>query len=97
MESNGTIKAAVIQDTFNSNADLVYGAQNESATIDNTGITVTSNEDGSKLVKVTSGGVFVSNDGGETWKNAIRGDGISTDLLTAGRVNTNEITIYNLD
>ena len=97
MESNGTIKASVIQDTFNSNADLVYGAQNESATIDNTGITVTSNEDGSKLVKVTSGGVFVSNDGGETWKNAIRGDGISTDLLTAGRVNTNEITIYNLD
>lgn len=93
--TDGTIKPSIIQQTFNSNADLVYGAQNESATIDNTGITVTSNDDGSKLVKVTSGGIFVTNDGGQTWKNAIRGDGISTDLLTAGRINTNEISIYN--
>ena len=97
METDGTIKASVIQDTFNSNADLVYGAQNEAATIDNTGITVTSNDDGSKLVRVTSGGIFVSNDGGNTWKNAIRGDGISTDLLTAGRINTEQISIYNTD
>ena len=95
--TDGTIKSSVIQNTFNANADLVYGAQNEAATIDNTGITVTSNEDGSKLVRVTSGGIFVSNDGGETWKNAIRGDGISADVLTAGRINTEQISIYNAD
>jgi hypothetical protein len=76
---------------------LVYGAQNESATIDNTGITVTDNADATKQVKVTSGGVFVTNDGGMTWKNAVRGDGISTDLLTAGRINTEQITVYNGD
>ena len=44
-----------------------------------------------------SGGLFVTNDGGLTWKNAIRGDGISTDLLTAGRINVGEIYIYNGD
>lgn len=95
VKSDGTIRASVIQDTFSSNKDLVYGAQNESATIDNTGITVSDNANGAKLVKVTSGGVFVTNDGGQTWKNAIRGDGISTDLLTAGRINTEQITVYN--
>lgn len=95
VNSDGTIRASVIQDTFNNNKDLVYGAQNESATIDNTGITVTDNADANKQVKVTSGGVFVTNDGGDTWKNAIRGDGISTDLLTAGRINTEQITVYN--
>ena len=93
--SDGTIKSSIIQNTFNENKDLVYGAQNESATIDNTGITVTDNTNVAKQVKVTSGGVFVTNDGGTTWRNAIRGDGISTDLLTAGRINTEQITVYN--
>lgn len=95
--TDGTIKSSIIQNTFNENKDLVYGAQNESATIDNTGITVTDNADATKQVKVTSGGVFVTNDGGMTWKNAVRGDGISTDLLTAGRINTEQITVYNGD
>lgn len=95
--SDGTIRSSVIQNTFNENKDLIYGAQNESATIDNTGITVTDNANASRQVKVTSGGVFVTDDGGTTWKNAIRGDGISTDLLTAGRINTEQITIYNGD
>ena len=93
--SDGTIRSSVIQNTFNTNKDLVYGAQNESATIDNTGITVTDNANATKQVKITSGGVFVTNDAGDTWKNAIRGDGISTDLLTAGKINTEEITVYN--
>jgi len=42
-----------------------------------------------------AGGLFLSNDGGTTWKNAIRGDGISTDVLTAGRINTSEIYVYD--
>lgn len=95
VNSDGTIKSSVIQNTFNSNKDLVYGAQNESAVMDNTGITVTSYDDGSKQVKVTSGGVFITNDGGTTWKNAIRGDGITADVLTAGKINTESITVYN--
>lgn len=97
INSDGTIKSSVIQNTFDTNKDLVYGAQNESVSMDNTGITVTNNDDAAHLVKITSGGVFVSEDGGETWKNAIRGDGVNTDLLTAGRINTEQITIYNGD
>jgi hypothetical protein len=65
--------------------------------MDDTGVTVTNNSDASHLLKITSGGVFVSADGGETWKNAIRGDGINTELLTAGRINTEQITVYNGD
>ena len=95
VQSDGTIKSSVIQNTFNTNKDLVYGAQNESVNMDNTGITVTDNDNAANLLKITSGGVFVSADAGATWRNAIRGDGINTELLTAGRVNTEEITIYN--
>jgi len=76
---------------------LVYGAQNDSATIDNTGITVTDNANGAKQVKVTSGGVFITDDGGATWNNAIRGDGITADVVTAGKLNTELVTIYGSD
>ena len=95
MADDGTIKSSVIQKTFESNKDLVYGAQNESVTMDQTGITVVDDNDANKLLKITSGGVFVSADGGENWRNAVRGDGINTDLLTAGRINTENITVYN--
>ena len=97
VNTDGTIKSSVIQNTFDTNKDLVYGAQNESVSMDDTGITVTNNDDAAHLVKITSGGVFVSEDGGETWKNAIRGDGVNTDLLTAGKINTELITVYNGD
>ena len=95
VQSDGTIKSSVIQNTFNTNKDLIYGAQNESVSMDNTGITVVDNDNAANLLKITSGGVFVSADAGNTWKNAIRGDGINTELLTAGRINTEDITVYN--
>ena len=97
VNSDGTIRSNVIQNTFAENVDLVYGAQNESATIDNTGVTVTNNADGSKQVKVTSGGVFITSDGGMTWNNAIRGDGITADVITTGRLNTEQVVIYGAD
>lgn len=97
INTDGTIKSSIIQSTFDSNIDLIYGAQNESVKMDNTGITVTSNEDAAKQVKVTSGGVFVSNDGGISWKNAIRGDGITADVITAGSLNVEQVTIYGKD
>lgn len=94
INTDGTIKSSVIQSTFNSNADLVYGANNESAVIDNTGITVTNTDDAAKQVKVTSGGIFITADGGNSWKNAIRGDGITADVITAGSLNVENVTIY---
>lgn len=97
VNDDGTIRSNVIQNTFAENSDLVYGAQNESARIDNTGVTVTNNADGSKQVKVTSGGVFITNDGGMTWNNAIRGDGITADVITTGRLNTEQVVIYGAD
>ena len=94
---DGTIKSSVLQNTFDSNIDLVQSAVNDSVVTDNTGITVTDNEDASKRVKVTSGGIFISADGGATWNNAIRGDGITADAVTTGRLNTENITIYGAD
>jgi hypothetical protein len=74
---------------------LVVNASNQQVTWDSTGITVTDDSNTASKVKLMAGGLFITNDGGATWRSAVRGDGISTDILTAGRINTNEIYIYD--
>lgn len=92
---SGAINPLTLQNSFLLNQDLVISAQNESVTYDSTGLTVTDTSNPNKKVKVTSGGIFISIDGGITWKSAIRGEGISTQYLTAGAINTNIISIMD--
>ena len=91
----GEIKVETLQNSFNVNQQFVISAQNESVITDHTGITVTDTSDPSQKTKLTSGGIFISTDGGATWKNAIRGEGLSTQYLTAGTINANNIMILD--
>jgi hypothetical protein len=59
------------------------------------GITTTNLSNPSEIVRIISGGIFISNDGGETWKTGISGSGINTSYLTSGQINTNEVYIMN--
>ena len=95
VKPDGTLSFGMLQDTFDYNKDLVLNSANQAVTWDNTGITVSDESNSALKVRIIAGGIFVSDDGGDTWKNAIRGDGISTDLLTAGRINTSEIFVYD--
>ena len=95
INDDGTINKETLQNSFAVNRDMVYSAQNESILADNTGLTLSDKNDPSKKTKLTSGGLFISVDGGLTWKNAIRGEGVATQYLTAGSINTNHITILD--
>lgn len=90
-----TLSFDLLQDTFDYNENWVLNASNQQVTWDSTGITVGDDRNAALKVRIIAGGIFVSNDGGQSWKNAIRGDGISTDILTAGRINTSEIYVYD--
>lgn len=95
INTDGTIKSAIIQNTFNENINLVQSSVNNTVVNDNTGITISDTTNSAQKVKVTAGGLFVSGDGGITWNNAIRGDGITADVITTGKLNTENIVIYN--
>lgn len=95
VEPTGTINAQTLQNSISLNEQLVYSAQNESIISDSTGITVSDTTNPNNKTKVTSGGVFITTDAGVTWKNAIRGDGIATQFLTTGAINTNKINIMD--
>lgn len=95
VDPNGTINAETLQNSLALNEQLVYSAQNEAIVTDSTGITVSDTTNPNKKTKVTSGGIFITTDGGTTWKNALRGEGISTQYLTTGSINTSNINIMD--
>ena len=95
VEGKGVINTETLQNSININNDLVFKSQNEEIFQDSTGLTLTDKRDPSKRTKLTSGGLFISTDGGVTWKNAVRGEGVATQYLTSGSINTNNIAIYD--
>lgn len=94
-DQQGAINPETLQNSIDLNNNLVFSSQNETIRQDNTGITLSDTTNPNKKTKITSGGLFISVDGGVTWKNAIRGEGIATQYLTAGAINVNNITIYD--
>ncbi len=93
--ATGEIDALTMQNSLNVNQNLVISAQNDSVIYDSTGITVADTANPNKKIKLTSGGLFLSQDGGVTWGSGIRGDGINTGYLTAGSILTNKITLMD--
>jgi hypothetical protein len=72
-------------------------AKDQSVVWDETGITTTSLSNTSEIVRMVSGGIFMSNDGGATWRTGITGNGINANYITTGQLNTGKINIMNGD
>ena len=95
VETNGTISATTLENSFSNNSFALSNARDQSVVWNEYGITTTSLANPSEMVRIISGGVFLSNDGGATWRTGITGGGINTSYLTAGLINTNTIHIMN--
>lgn len=96
VESNGTINTETLAASIAVNSNVLnHTSLNQSVISDEQGITVTDLTDPSKIVRITAGGIFISTDGGETWKNAVRGEGVATQYLTTGSINTSNIQIMD--
>ena len=95
IETNGTISPTTLENSFANNSFKLANARDQSVVWDSSGITTTSLSNPSEMVRIISGGVFLSTDGGQSWKTGITGSGINTSYLTAGQINTNEIYFMN--
>ena len=91
--TTGEIKFDTLQNSISNNNRLVIQSNHEQIYQDSTGITVTDATNPNKRTKLTSGGIFISTDGGANWKSAVHGEGIATQYLTSGTINTNYINI----
>ena len=95
VEAGGTISASTLENSFANNSFRLSNARDQSVVWDSSGITTTSLSNPSEMVRIISGGIFLSTDGGQSWRTGITGSGINTSYLTAGQINTNEIYIMN--
>ena len=95
VNTDGTINVQTLQQSLNSATALMYSSTNNSITQDSTGITVVDVANPNNMTKVTAGGIFISSDGGATWHNTINSEGLATEYLTSGNLNTNSINILD--
>ena len=95
LTTSGELKEETLQATIN-NADLNYAFNNGTLTIDEVnGITGIS-DDG--IVAMRGGGIFTANQKNENgdwiWNTGILPSGINADLITSGRIDTNQIRLF---
>lgn len=93
--TNGEIKQSVLQNSLANNSFIIENAKDQSVVWDETGITVTSLTSPNEKVRLVSGGILVSTDGGASWMTGVTGAGINTNSLTAGAVSADKINIMS--
>lgn len=93
--STGEIEGETLQNSFNLNQNLAWAAKNDSVVYDTTGMTVVDTSDPNKIVRISSKGIQITEDGGENWYLGITGSGISTRYLTSGIITTDKINIMD--
>ncbi|MFD2658634.1 phage tail protein [Gracilibacillus thailandensis] len=84
MEGRTKIPFSVLDEAVAQATKSIKNAETELQFPDSGGILAVDKNDPNKMVALTSGGLGVSNDGGNTFPNAITGDGIVADYITAG-------------
>lgn len=95
VNEKGELKADILQDSILAAQDIVTKATDESVVQDNTGLTLTSLKNLDQKLKITSGGIVFSDDGGETWTTMMKAGQIGVQFLSAGSISTSKITIMD--
>lgn len=95
IEATGEINYNSLQNTLANNNFVLSQSKTNSVIIDNSGIEVLNLDNYRERVRIVSGGIFVSDDGGVTWNSGITGAGINTAMLLAGRIDAEKINILN--
>lgn len=96
VDENGNIISGALADAF-SNTNLLQNQNNQSVSWGKDGIITKNLNNPAEILKITSGGIFLTDDGGNTWATGITGRGINAKMITTGQLNTKTVTIMNGD
>lgn len=88
-------KLQFLSDALNSAQNVLSNAADQTVKWDNTGITVTNGLAPNEILRMVSGAILLSDNGGVNWTTAITARGISANLITSGQINTNVLQIMN--
>jgi hypothetical protein len=98
LDDSGRINANLLVNSLNSIGGKEYNLTSDGTILtNNEGIIVRDLTNSANLVKIVSKGIKISTDGGQEWKDVLTAEGISTDVLTAGIINTQNIWLMDGD
>jgi photosystem II stability/assembly factor-like uncharacterized protein len=86
-----------LSDAFVNNAYVLSNIANQSVKWDEYGITTTDTTNPADIVRVTSGGIYLTEDGGRNWTTGISASGINAKTITTGQLDTGAVTIMSGD
>ena len=95
VNEDGTINIATLQNSIINSALILQNAKDQSVTWDESGFYTVSPSAPNEIVRIVSGGVFLSDDGGGTWNTGVTGKGINASYITSGQLDTSVIRIMN--
>lgn len=95
VEPTGEINSWTLEKSLAYNEQLAWRATDDSVVINATGITAVDTTNPQNMVRLSSAGLQISSDGGVTWTVGVSGGGISTQNLTAGSINVDNIQILS--
>ena len=90
----GVFDQDVLIQSIQNNLGLSFNSTNNIVVQDLNGITVSSANDPARKIRINSMGIFISDTGGNTWRNTINSAGIFTGALTEGSIDIDRIPIY---
>jgi hypothetical protein len=96
-ENSGKIRYNVYTEAVKKATEALNNSMTELEYPEGMGIIARDPNDASRFVALRSAGLGVTTNGGETFDNAITADGVTTSLLTAGQIKTNNIQIIGND
>ena len=91
--SDNEIKPQTLQNSFTNNALIISNAKDQSVVWNDNGMLITSLSKPNEIVRLVSGGIFLSNNGGDTWTAAINGNGINANHITSGQIDAQRVNI----
>lgn len=94
-EADVAHKVEFLQGALNDAATVLMNNADQTVVWDNTGIMITNNLDRSQVLRLVSGGLLLSTDGGQSWRLGITAEGISANKITSGQVDTSLVQIMN--
>jgi phage minor structural protein len=91
VEGNKKLPYNVLDDAVKRATEALQSAQTELEFVN--GIIARSKDNPNFLVLLNSAGIGISTDGGQTFRQAITSQGVVTEVLTAGQINANNISV----
>lgn len=95
VQSNGLLKPQTLSESIQDNKNLIISSQNNSIFNDSTGTLYTSLTKPNEKLKICSSGIFLTQDGGETWISGLKATGVSGEQITSGVISTQYVYIMN--